>query len=333
MRDGGRPVERRADRAGDRAVDGTVVDAGVVDGRRGALTSYGVNTPLQDVTTGELLTAWRRVDQLGFGWISVWDHLQALSGGPNLEAVSMHAALAMVTERARVGCLVYSASFRSPGVLAKAAATIDHLSGGRAVMGLGTGYFVREHEAFGVELRDQAARVRHLEHVLLAVRALLDGAVVRCCSETVVLRDALADPPPLQPHLPIWVGGGGERRTLPLAGRLADGWNVPMASVDDFRRKAAIVAAAAEVAGRDPAELERSVNVGLCWDDDRIPERYGARWQALRPAVLTGSTQQVVDHVAAYRAAGADTVILSLRAPFDLDEVERFATEVAPVLS
>lgn len=310
MRDGGRPF----------------------DGTRGAAARYGVNTPLQDVTTDELLAAWRRIDALGFGWISVWDHLQALSGGPNLEAVSMHAALALVTERARVGCLVYSASYRSPGVLAKAVATIDHLSGGRAVMGLGAGYFAPEHEAFGVELRAPGARVRHLEHVLVAMRGLLDGATVRCCSETVVLRDARADPPPVQSHLPIWVGGGGERRTLPLAGRLADGWNVPMASVEDYRRKAAIVAAAAEAAGRDPADIERSVNVGLCWDEAHIPERYGARWQALRPAILTGSTQQVVDHVAAYRAAGADTVILSLRAPFDLDEVERFATEVAAVL-
>lgn len=297
----------------------------------GRLARFGVNTPLQDTGTDELLGLWRRCDELGFGWLSVWDHLGSLSGGPNLEAVAMHAALALVTRRSRVGCLVYGAGFRSPGVLAKAATTIDHLSGGRAVIGLGAGYFAPEHRAFGVELRSPAARVRHLEDVLVALRRLLDGDTVDLVGETVTLRGAVARPTPVQSRLPLWIGGGGERRTVPLAGRLADGWNVPMAPVEDFARKAALVAAAAEAAGRDPATVERTVNVGLCWDEARIPQRYGARWQALRPAVLSGSTQQVLDQVGAYREAGADTVILSLRAPFDLDEIERFAADVGPV--
>lgn len=298
-----------------------------------AAARYGVHTPLQHVGVTDLTTVWRAADDLGFGWISVWDHLDALTGETtNLDAVAMHAALALTTRRARVGCLVYSASYRSAGVLATTAATLDHLSGGRAVMGLGAGYHVAEHERYDIELRPPGARVRHLEEVLVAMRALLNGERVDVAGETVTLRGALARPVPVQARLPLWIGGGGEQRTIPLAARLADGWNVPMADLEDFRRKAGVLRHAAADALRDPTTIEASVNLGLCWDESQIPERFGERWPALRPAILTGSTQQVIDTVAAYREAGADTVILSLRAPFDTDEIERFATEVATVL-
>jgi alkanesulfonate monooxygenase SsuD/methylene tetrahydromethanopterin reductase-like flavin-dependent oxidoreductase (luciferase family) len=290
---------------------------------------FGVHTPLQHTTVEELRAVWTHAESCGFGWISVWDHFTPVTGeGPNLEAVAMHAALACSTSSVRCGSLVYSVTHRSPGVLAKAASTVDHLSGGRAVLGLGAGWMAAEHEAFGIPFDAPSVRSDRLEAVLVAVRALLTGQPVTAENPFVVLRDAVIDPAPVQAILPIWVGGGGERRTLPLAGRLADGWNVPMATVEDFRRKAAIVARSAETAGRDPSSVERTVSVGLCFDEDRIPERFGARWPVLRPSILAGSTQQVVDHVAAYREAGADTVILSLRPPLDLDEIERFAIEV-----
>lgn len=298
-----------------------------------ASARYGVHTPLQHVGVADLMSVWRAADDLGFGWISVWDHLDALTGDTtNLDAVAMHAALALSTRRARVGCLVYSASYRSAGVLATTAATLDHLSGGRAVMGLGAGYHVAEHERYDIELRPPGARVRHLEETLVAMRALLNGERVDMAGDTVTLRGALARPVPVQARLPLWIGGGGERRTIPLAARLADGWNVPMASLEDFTRKAEVLRHGAADALRDPTTIEASVNLGLCWDESQIPERFGERWPALRPAILSGSTQQVIDTVAAYRDAGADTVILSLRAPFDTDEIERFATEVATVL-
>ena len=294
---------------------------------------YGVHTPLQHVSVADLQAVWRRADELGFGWISIWDHVDALMGAPtNLEAVAMHAALATSTSRARVGCLVYSAAYRSPAVLAKVAATVDHLSGGRAVMGLGAGYFAPEHDRYDIELRPPGARVRHLVEVATAVRALLEGEPVSMSGETVTLRNATALPVPVQSRLPIWIGGGGEQRTIPFAGRFADGWNTPMPTVEDTARKVTILRRSAEAAGRDPAAVEASVSLGLCWDEARIPERFGERWPVLRPAILSGSTQQVIDTVAAYREVGVDTVILSLRTPFDTEEIERFATEVMAVL-
>lgn len=291
---------------------------------------FGVHTPLQHTTVDDLRAVWHTAERCGFGWISVWDHLGAVTGpGPNLEAVAMHAALACTTSTVRCGCLVYSATHRAPAVIAAAATTVDHLSGGRAVVGLGAGWMAGEHEMFGFPFDAPSVRSDRLEAVAVAVRALLDGsAPVDAAGPHVHLRRAVLDPRPVQERLPLWIGGGGERRTLPLAGRLADGWNVPMATVEDFRRKAAVVARAAEAAGRDPAAVERTVSVGLCFDAGRIPERFGARWPVLAPSVLHGSTQAVVDHVAAYRDAGADTVIVSLRPPLDPDEIERFATDV-----
>lgn len=295
---------------------------------------FGVQTALSNTTPEELVPLWRRIEELGFGWISVWDHFHAVGGGTrNVEAVSAHTALALATSRVRCGGLVYSVGYRPLAAVANAAAAIDRWSGGRVTLGLGAGYLADEYAAWGLDFPPAGERLDRLEDWIVALRRLFAGEAVTVEGHHVRLRDAVCDPPPIQPALPIWVGGGGERRTLPLAGRLADGWNVPMATVDDFRRKAAVVAGAAADAGRDPAAVERSVGVGLCWDERRLPERFGARHQVLRPAILTGSTDEVLERVAAYRDAGADWLFVSLRAPFDLDEVERFATEIVPALS
>jgi alkanesulfonate monooxygenase SsuD/methylene tetrahydromethanopterin reductase-like flavin-dependent oxidoreductase (luciferase family) len=293
----------------------------------------GVHTPPQRTSIADLVTVWRRVDQLGFDWISVWDHLRPVDGeGPNFEAVALHAALATVTERVQVGCLVYCVGYHHAARLAAAATTIDHLSGGRAVIGLGAGYLTAEYETYGFPFEPPGRRVDRLAATFDAVRRLLDGERVTVDDGQVLLREALLEPRPVQARLPIWIGGGGERRTLPLAGRVADGWNIPMATVEDVARKNAVVTAAAEAAGRDPAAIERSVNLGLCWDEADGPTRFGDRWAALRPAVLSGGADRILEQLGAYRAAGVDRVMLSLRPPLVVDELERFAAEILPEL-
>jgi alkanesulfonate monooxygenase SsuD/methylene tetrahydromethanopterin reductase-like flavin-dependent oxidoreductase (luciferase family) len=296
----------------------------------------GLHTPLQHAAVGELARLWAGAENAGYDWISVWDHLAALDGTTaNLEAVAMHAALACRTSRARCACLVYAVGHRSPLVLAAAAATVDHLSGGRAVLGLGTGYVAREHEAHGRPLLDPAGRSSHLEEVVQAVRRLLDGEEVTVEGEHVRLDRARCAPVPVQAHLPIVIGGGGERRTIPLAARVADGWNVPMATPADAARKIALLREHEAAAGRTPGTVEAILSVGLCRDAAQLPARFGARWEILAPAVLSGSTQQVLDHAAQYVAAGADRLVVSVRAPLDdavADEVAWFASDVAPEL-
>ncbi len=225
----------------------------------------------------------------------------------------MQAALAVATTRARVACLVYNVAYRSAAVIAKAAATIDHLSSGRAVVGLGAGYLQLEYERFGIPFFSAARRSSQLEESVREVRHLLDDVV---------------QPTAVQTRLPIFVGGGGERRTIPTAGAFADGWNVPMATPEDFAQKNALLTRCAVDAGRDPALIERTVSLGLCFDERLVPERFGARWQQLAPAILSGSTQRIVDKIASYVDAGAETIILSLRHPYDTDDIERFSSDV-----
>lgn len=289
----------------------------------------GVHTPTQHSDIAALIDVWSRVDELGFDWVSVWDHLQPVDGeGPSVDAVAAHTALAAVTSSVQVGCLVYCVGYHNPASLALAATSIDHISNGRAVIGLGAGYLEAEYRRFGFAFEAPGDRVRRLESFVTAIRALLDGETVTRSDGFIELRDAMIGPRPVQSRLPIWIGGGGEQRTLPLAGRLADGWNIAMATASDFERKNRIVTGAAEAAGRDPASIERSVNLGLCFDEQELPARFGPRWEQLAPAVLTGSDDQILERLASYSAAGATRVMLSMRAPIRVDDVERFAADI-----
>jgi len=296
---------------------------------------FGVHTPLQDTSVPGLRALWARIEAAGYDWISVWDHLGSLAGSTDtLEAVAMHAALACSTERVRCACLVYSVGYRSPLVLADAIATIDHLSDGRAVLRLGAGYLAREFEAMGGTLPPPGARSAQLAETAHAVRALLDGEEVTVHGRHVRLDRARCAPVPVQAHLPLFIGGGVERFPIPLDAAVADGWNVPMATADDARRKIAILRESEFAAGRPIGSVEASLSVGLCFDEAQIPQRFGERWPALRPAICAGSTQQVIDTVARYVDSGADRLVLSVRAPLDealADELDRFAADVAPV--
>jgi alkanesulfonate monooxygenase SsuD/methylene tetrahydromethanopterin reductase-like flavin-dependent oxidoreductase (luciferase family) len=294
---------------------------------------FGVQTALQNTTPDELRPVWRRIEALGFEWISIWDHFYGVGGGTsNLEAVSMHAALALETMTVRCGALVYSVGYRDVAVLANAAATIDHLSHGRATLGLGAGYMAHEYDAWGVPFPSPRDRLDRLAETVNALRRLFDGDAVTVDGKHVVLRGATCAPRPVQQRLPIWIGGGGERRTIPIAGQLADGWNVPMATLENFGHKSRLLDRCAAAAGRDPSEIERTVGLGLSWETDRLEERFGERAAALAPTILSGSTDEVIERVAAYRSAGADWLFLSIRAPFGPEALDRFATEVIPAL-
>ena len=292
---------------------------------------FGVQTALQNTDPDELRRLWCRIEAAGYEWISIWDHFYAVGGGTsNLEAVAMHTALALETTKVRCGSLVYSVGYRDLAVLANSIATIDRISGGRVTLGLGAGYLAHEYDSWGIPFPSARERLDRLGETVVALRGLFAGRAVTTDGDHIVLREAVCDPTPVQDNLPIWIGGGGEQRTIPMAARLADGWNVPMATIDDYRRKVHVLDCEAEAVGRDPRSIERSVGLGLCWNPDRIGALFGARAEAMRPMILSGSTDEVVERVAAYSEAGADWVMLSLRAPFDADELDRFAADVAP---
>jgi F420-dependent oxidoreductase-like protein len=293
------------------------------------MVRFGVHTGLQHTTADELRLLWKRIESLGFDWISIWDHFYGATGDPDdaacLEAVAMHAALACETDRVQCGALVYSIGYRHPAVLAKAITAIDLISGGRAAMGIGAGWAEVEYHAYGIDFPAVGTRMDQLEEGVIVLRGLLHDEVTTFEGKWFSVRDARNEPRPIQDRLPIWIGGGGERRTLRIAARAADGWNVPFVSPSTFAAKKEILHRHCEDVGRDPAEIRCAVNVGLAWTEDSLRHQFGNIAERVRPGVLTGSIDQVADRVGEYVAAGADQVNLALRAPFDVDALERFS--------
>jgi F420-dependent oxidoreductase-like protein len=284
------------------------------------MTVFGVHTGLQNTTIDELRHLWTHIEDHGFDWISIWDHFYSadFSGYECHEAVACHAALACHTSRVRVGSLVYCAGYRHPAVLANAIATIDHLSGGRADLGLGAGWAKNEYDAYGIPFPSAGQRLDLLEESVQAVRGLLRDEVTDFRGEHVTLTEARCEPKPVQAELPIWVGGGGERRTLKIVARWADGWNVPFIAPADLARKRTVLEAHCADVGRDPLEIRTAVNVGLCEDDDALRAQFGALAEGVRPGVLMGSPEQLVDRISEYIDAGADQLNIAMRAPWDL---------------
>lgn len=296
---------------------------------------FGVHTGLQNTSIAELTALWRRIEAHGFEWISIWDHFYAAdqTGNPHcLEAVASHAALAAATETVRCGSLVYSAGYRHPAVLANAMATLDQIADGRITLGLGGGWMEMEYAAYGIPFGSVGTRLRMVDEAIQCVRGLLTQDVTSFRGEFFTLTDARCEPKPLQARLPIWIGGAGEKMTLRTAAKYADGWNVPFVAPETFAHKVGVLEAHCADVGRDPDSIEKAINVGVAMRPGDLEAQFGAMANFVSPGVLQGGTQEIVDRIGAYGEGGADWVILALRAPFDVDGLDRFATEVLPQL-
>jgi F420-dependent oxidoreductase-like protein len=296
---------------------------------------FGVQTGLQHTSIAELRELWPRIETLGFDWISIWDHFYAAdgSGDPHcLEAITSHAALSMATTRVTCGSLVYSAGYRHPAVLANAMATLDQVANGRVVLGLGGGWMQHEYDAYGMHYGSPGERLRMLSEYVQCVRGLLTQDSTTFAGEFFNLTDAKCEPKPVQARLPIWIGGGGEKITLRIAAQYADGWNVPFIAPEEWARKANVLDEHCAAVGREAKEITKTVNVGMAFTDEELKRQFGPMANYVKPGVLSGSVQEMVDKVGAYVAAGAEQVILAMRAPFDRDGLERFAAEVMPAV-
>lgn len=306
---------------------------------------FGIHTGPQLCTIDQLRELWRFADTHGFEWVSIWDHFYPaqFSGhdGPCLEAVAAHTALACETRNVRVGCLVYCVPYRHPAVLAKALVTIDHVSGGRMECGLGAGWHQQEFEAHGIPFLPIAERLDQLEEAARIVRSLFDVERTTFQGKHFQLTDAYSSPKPLQKRPRLWIGGGGEKRLLRIVARHADGWNIPFVAPDAWAHKNQVLTAWCEHEQRDPGSILRTVNLGpaLAEREADVPrleqqlgEQFGKTLPYLRPGMLVGTPEQVIDRIGEYERAGADWVILALRAPFDLDGLRLFVERVMPAL-
>jgi len=305
--------------------------------------NFGIHTGQQDSSYEDLRRAWRLADSSGFKWVSVWDHFyeSPYTGGasPVFETVSIMAALAAVTRNVRVGCLVYSAGYRPPSVLAKVATTIDHISNGRAALGLGAGWHVHEYEAFGFDFPPARTRLDMLEECVQIVQSMLTKETTTFEGRHFRVKNVRCLPPPVQAKLPVLVGGQGEKRTLRIAARHADGWNAAYISPEAFKHKNAVLDQWCERERRDPATIERSINVGFYLGADeraakRIREQFRQSWGAaadrIAPGMLLGSPQEAIEQVGRFAAIGAKNLNIALRPPFDWEALQAFAEEVIP---
>ncbi len=296
-------------------------------------TTFGVHTGPSGTTVDELRDLWRRIEDLPFEWISIWDHFYSADGRSTncLESVAMHTALALTTERVRCGSLVYCAAYRHPAVLANAMATIDHLSGGRCDVGIGAGWLIDEYEAYGFRYPRAAERLDIMEESIRCVRGLLRNDSFSFEGQHFTMTDAVCDPRPVQRELPIWVGGGGERRTLRIAAELADGWNVPFLDAEAFAHKREVLHTHCADVGRDPAEIRCSINLGFAPDEASLHQQFGEIAEFVRPGVLVGTGEQLVEAIGRYVDAGADQINIAMRAPYSVDALETVADAVAAV--
>ncbi|MBI2778002.1 MAG: LLM class flavin-dependent oxidoreductase [Chloroflexi bacterium] len=300
-------------------------------------------TARQSCRRPSLLQAGIRADELGYTSLWTWDHLYPIVGswkGPILEGWTVLTGSAMATEKVRMGLMVGANTFRNPALTAKLATTLDHVSNGRAILGIGAAWFGREHEAYGLEFGEgPPERLRWLGEALPVIRGMFHGELPSASGPHYAAKEVRNDPPPLQARLPILVGGGGEKVTLKLVAKYADANNVG-GGLAAVKRKEAILLEHCEREGRDPAEIERTTGVGTVIirdsrDEARrvFLEMFAGNGNA-RPweDQPVGTPEDVAEMLAPYAEIGYRHLVTGFPPPHDQESMTRFAREVRPLL-
>jgi F420-dependent oxidoreductase-like protein len=234
---------------------------------------YGLKLS-QNATIGQYQAVWRIADEAGFDHCWCMDHFATLGprdDGPIFEAWALLAAMAAATSRTRVGCAVTGNTYRHPAVLAKAAVTVDHLSGGRLEFGIGAGWAENEHTMLGLPFGTAGDRADRLEEACQVIRSLWTQELTSFAGRHYQLTGAVAEPKPVQqPHPPIWIGGAGRRRTLRIAAQHASVWNAPGGSPEEVADLSGVLDRHCADIGRDPSEIRRSVQVRIPATPDEL---------------------------------------------------------------
>ena len=288
----------------------------------------------------EVLEVATHAERTGWDGVYVADHFMGDGGGfgpeesPTLEATAVLAALAVATERVRLGPLVLGTTYRQPTVVAKWAATVDHLSGGRLVLGVGAGWQQNEHERYGIELPAVGARVERFAEVCLVLTGLLREHRTTFDGHWFHLDDAPCEPKPVQRHLPLLIGAKGDRM-LGVVARHADEWNL-WGLPPWIAERSAVLERHCESVGRDPSEIRRSTQALILPTSD--PSEARAFLDAVAPrAAVAGPWEHILETVDGWVAVGVDELIVPDntlgRGQERLDRMDAFLAAVAPFRS
>jgi F420-dependent oxidoreductase-like protein len=280
-----------------------------------AAMRFAVKTAPQHTTWPDMLAVWQAADEIDL-FESAWtfDHFYPIfsdSTGPCFEGWTTTTALAQATKRLRVGVLVTGMPYRHPAVLAKMAATLDIISGGRLELGIGAGWNQEEADAYGIDIHATLReRFDAFDEGCEALVGLLSNETTTFHGTYVQLENARCNPKPLQqPHPPICIGGGGERRTLRSVARFAQHWNFPGGSVEQFVAKRDVLHRHCAAIGRDPNEIMVSTH--------------------LRGGAGALDVDELVDQAKRYADAGLDLGIVYLPVPHTPDVLDEVATRLA----
>ncbi len=302
----------------------------------------------QAATWDEQLDAAKLVDRLGYAHLWTWDHLYAIVGDPYqpiFEGWSQLAAWAMATEQTRLGLLVGANPFRNPGLVAKTAATLDHISHGRAILGIGGAWMELEHQAHGIDFGSGfGQRLDWLDESVAAMRGVLDGeSVTSPPGGRYEFDDLRHQPLPVQKRLPIMIGGSGEKKTLRTVARYADMWNA-MGPLEVMAHKVDVLRRHCDEVGRDISEIEFTLGVKVTIRDTeggggpRLGGGDGPQPVATRQRRRTTSPSGMdrprswPNGLSRTSKLGFRTVISEQPAPYDVETLERFIGEVKPMV-
>jgi F420-dependent oxidoreductase-like protein len=303
---------------------------------------FGIQTPQEGTTYEGLQAHWREADTLGYDSIFIDDHFYAVvrpQGEPQMEAWMLLAALARETQRINVGILVGCNSYRAPALVAKMAATVDVISGGRLIHGLGAGWYAAEYEGYGYDFPDIGVRLAQLDESLRIQKLLWTEERPSFTGRHYRIHEAWCSPKPVQqPRPPIMIGGGGEKVLLRLVARHADIWNNG-GDLDEFRHKLAVLREHCVREKRDPSTIEKSWFGNVIIDADAARararlERVAAAWgmtpEKMEGRALAGTPERIVERVREYVALGVTHFIGMLGRVEDLRSTRLFAEKVLP---
>lgn len=273
----------------------------------------GIKLSQQLNTIEQQRAVWRLADEAGFDHLWIFDHFNPIGGAP-LDGViwegwTLLAAMAEATSRVRIGNMVTGNTYRHPGVLAKIATTVDHLSAGRLEFGIGAGWAEVEHTMLGLDFPGVGERLRRLDEACTVIKKLWTEERADFDGRYYNLTGALANPRPVQrPYPPIWIGGGGEQRTLRIVATHADVWNFAGGPVETAIHKVEVLERHCGDVGRDPAEIRLSVQLRFNGDDVDL----------------------FLSEVESFSQAGFTELIVIVSEPDSLRKAEAVAGEVLP---
>jgi alkanesulfonate monooxygenase SsuD/methylene tetrahydromethanopterin reductase-like flavin-dependent oxidoreductase (luciferase family) len=305
--------------------------------------SLGVHVGQQNMSMDAMRALWRKLDNNKVDWISAWDHFYEAppkdGTEPHFEAIATLGALAAETKHARLGCLVLYVGYRNPALLAKAATTLDHISNGRFELGLGAGWHIWEATAYGYSFPDIGTRLDMLDEAAQVIRRMLTEERTTFSGKHFVVDNASCLPAPIQPRLPIWIGGVGEKKTLKIVAERADGWNAAYLPSDEFARLNTVLDHWCEEVEREPKTVRRGVNLlfNLATGQSQMKaerERLTSDWGKMAPRIEGGALlctpDQAVERIMEYVNAGATDVNVALRAPWNEEALDAYLTDVMP---